>query len=136
MHRIVKSWCNRTNSNKGKIVVNKDIFSTRTDKKTETTNAAGGPAYNFSAKHALAQIASTNCFNGTYYTNARANLEIAKNVVEALKEESGIGAIVAERLLSGNYDLSDLEEQEGFGKNITWRNMHANRHFRKTLKKY
>lgn len=68
-------------------MVNKDIFSTRTDKKTETTNAAGGPAYNFNAKHALAQIASTNCFNGTYYTNARANLEIAKNAVEALKED-------------------------------------------------
>lgn len=38
--------------------------------KTDAVNLAGAPAYEFSPKHALAQFASTGCFNGTFYASA------------------------------------------------------------------
>ncbi|MEW6736448.1 MAG: RNA-binding protein [Acidobacteriota bacterium] len=37
---------------------------------TNTLNNAGAPAYQFSAKHALAQYAVTGCLNSTYYASA------------------------------------------------------------------
>lgn len=38
-------------------------------------NEAGGKAYAFSAKHALAQYAVTGCLNGTFYADAEQQLE-------------------------------------------------------------
>lgn len=38
--------------------------------KTNVANAAGGSAYAFSRKHALAQYASTGCLNSTFYAGA------------------------------------------------------------------
>jgi len=49
-----------------------------------TNNAAGGKAYNKTEKAALAQIAATNCFNGTYYVSAESNLKLAKDAALAL----------------------------------------------------
>lgn len=37
---------------------------------TDTVNEAGGKAYAFSDKHALAQLAATGCLNDTYYAEA------------------------------------------------------------------
>lgn len=62
---------------------------------TETKNAAGGNAYLFTDRHALAQIACTNCFNSTYYVDASANLDIAKKAVAALKSDPEFIAKVA-----------------------------------------
>lgn len=73
-------------------MTNKSLFTstrTRTKGATATTrNAAGGRAFNSSAKQALAQITATNCFNGTYYVDAQANLEVAKQAaLEVAKED-------------------------------------------------
>ena len=63
-------------------MTNKSLFSTtRARTKTavaSTRNAAGGRAFDSSAKQALAQITATNCFNGTYYVDAKTNLDLAK----------------------------------------------------------
>jgi 60 kDa SS-A/Ro ribonucleoprotein len=44
--------------------------------KPDTRNEAGGPAYAFSPKHALAQYAVTGCLNSTFY--ASAEMQLAK----------------------------------------------------------
>lgn len=61
----------------------------------DTTNRAGGKAYNFGKRHALAQIAATNCFNGTYYASAQDNLKLAKDAALALKDDPEFLAKVA-----------------------------------------
>lgn len=61
----------------------------------DTTNKAGGKAYLFDSKHKLAQIASTNCFNGTFYASAADNLKLAKEAALALKEDPQFIAKVA-----------------------------------------
>lgn len=72
-------------------MANTNLFTTRTRINTpaqaETTNAAGGRAFQSSPKHALAQIAATNCFNGTYYVRAEDNLKIAKDAAQALRDD-------------------------------------------------
>jgi 60 kDa SS-A/Ro ribonucleoprotein len=70
-------------------MANKRVF-TSTGRRTpdaDTVNTAGGKAYKSDSKQALAQIAATNCFNGTYYVSAEANLEIAKQAALALKND-------------------------------------------------
>lgn len=37
--------------------------------KADPVNEAGGSAYSFSRKHALAQYASTGCLNSTFYAS-------------------------------------------------------------------
>jgi 60 kDa SS-A/Ro ribonucleoprotein len=62
----------------------------RTHAKTpaaDTVNSAGGAAYLRTEKSALAQIAVTNCFNGTFYATAEQNLELAKKSALALKND-------------------------------------------------
>lgn len=54
---------------------------------TNTKNAAGGRAYEMSAKHALAQIAATNTFNSTYYVGADENLRIARDAALSLSND-------------------------------------------------
>jgi 60 kDa SS-A/Ro ribonucleoprotein len=55
--------------------------------KADTTNNAGGKAYKFDKKHCLAQIAATNCFNGTFYASAEQNLKLAKDAALALIDD-------------------------------------------------
>lgn len=62
-------------------MANTNTFRTLVGKLLPTSNAvnaAGAPAYAFSAKHALAQYAVTGCFNSTYYASAEA--QVAKVV--------------------------------------------------------
>ena len=40
-----------------------------------------------SDRHALAQIAATNCFNGTYYADAESNLKLAKEAADRLRND-------------------------------------------------
>ena len=44
-------------------------------------NEAGGPAYALSHKHALAQLAATGCFNGTFYADAQTQLDTLKSLI-------------------------------------------------------
>ena len=70
-------------------MANKSIFASKAPSRVvpvaNTVNAAGGKAYKMSPKHALAQIACTNCFNSTYYVSAEDNLKVAKEAALALK---------------------------------------------------
>ena len=68
----------------------KNLFSNKSNKfasknvvkPTDTVNHAGGTAYTLSDKAALAQLAMTGCFNGTYYCSDKEQLnsvlELAK----------------------------------------------------------
>lgn len=62
---------------------------------TTTTNRAGGKAYEFTPKHALAQIAATNTFNGTFYASAEDNLKLAQEAVSQVKNDPEFIAKVA-----------------------------------------
>lgn len=78
---------------------NKNLFkSAGVTKKVpvaDTVNKAGGKAYKFEKRHALAQIAATNCFNGTYYASAEDNLKLAKEAALALRDDPEFLAKVA-----------------------------------------
>jgi 60 kDa SS-A/Ro ribonucleoprotein len=78
-------------------MANKTLFtSTRVPvRKADTTNRAGGKAYASTHKHALAQIAATNTFNGTFYASGEDNLNLAKQAVENLKDDPEFLAKVA-----------------------------------------
>lgn len=59
-------------------MANKNLFKTSRGNAlplTDTQNEAGAAAYAFSAKHALAQYASTGCFNGTFYATDAEQLD-------------------------------------------------------------
>ena len=58
-------------------MANTTLFSglTRRLPRANTRNEAGGLAYRLAPEHALAQLAATGCFNGTYYTSAGAQLD-------------------------------------------------------------
>lgn len=60
------------------IMASKTLFQTRPGThtpKANTRNEAGGKAYAFSPRHALAQYAATGCLNATYYASAETQLE-------------------------------------------------------------
>jgi len=58
-------------------MANKTLFPGSAERAiaTNCVNEAGGNAYRFSAKHALAQYAVTGCLNGTYYAGAQTQLD-------------------------------------------------------------
>lgn len=55
--------------------------------KTDTVNEAGGTAYEFTAEHALAQVAATGTFNETFYGAASDQLEAIKKAAEDCSDE-------------------------------------------------
>jgi 60 kDa SS-A/Ro ribonucleoprotein len=57
-------------------MANKSLFSSTTSllPRADAVNEAGGPAYRLPPKHALAQLAATGCFNGTFYAGAEDQL--------------------------------------------------------------
>ena len=55
--------------------------------KAETRNEAGGSAYAFSAKHALAQYAVTGCLNSTYYATAETQLDKVLELASQVEPE-------------------------------------------------
>lgn len=54
---------------------------------TDIVNEAGGKAYNMSAKHALAQLASTGCFNDTFYISGETQLKDVLALVAQVSPE-------------------------------------------------
>lgn len=61
----------------------------------DTTNLGGGKAYKFSAKHALAQIAMTGTFNGTFYAKPEDILDLAKKMAQECADDPAYIARVA-----------------------------------------
>lgn len=53
-------------------------------RETDTTNEAGGTAYAMDTKHAIAQFAVTGCFNNTYYSDGKAQLNQIKEKISEL----------------------------------------------------
>jgi 60 kDa SS-A/Ro ribonucleoprotein len=53
----------------------------------DARNEAGGKAYSFSSRQCLAQVAATNCFNGTFYASASDTLKLAKEAALALNSD-------------------------------------------------
>lgn len=80
-------------------MANKNLFKSQpgvVNTPTATVrNAAGGDAYQHTDKHALAQIAATNTFNGTYYSSAEETLKLAKDAVSRLDGDPEFIAKVA-----------------------------------------
>jgi len=71
-------------------MANKNLFQTIAGlllPKAKATNEAGGSAYAFTAKHALAQYAVTGCLNATYYASAEAQLEKVIELAGAVEPE-------------------------------------------------
>jgi 60 kDa SS-A/Ro ribonucleoprotein len=57
-------------------MANKYVFTSQTSHlpRADAVNEAGGRAYALPPKHALAQLAATGCFNGTFYAKAEDQL--------------------------------------------------------------
>ena len=71
-------------------MANKNLFQTVRGMfapKTDTINEAGGTAYKFSPKHALAQYAATGCFSNTFYADASEQLEKVLELTKNLDAE-------------------------------------------------
>jgi 60 kDa SS-A/Ro ribonucleoprotein len=68
-------------------MANKSLFKTirgMLTPRAEIINEAGGPAYDLSPKHALAQYAATGCFSNTFYTEAGDQLEKVLTLTEGI----------------------------------------------------
>ncbi len=64
-------------------MTNKSLFSSLKSLLPRATarNDAGGPAYALEPKQALAQLAATGCFNGTFYADAETQLATLQSLV-------------------------------------------------------
>jgi 60 kDa SS-A/Ro ribonucleoprotein len=56
-------------------------------KRADALNHEGGPAYKFTAKHALAQMAATGCFNGTFYARAESQLDELQKLIGQVDDD-------------------------------------------------
>ncbi len=71
-------------------MANTNLFKTgraRNVAPTNTTNLAGGTAYELGDEAALAQIAVTGCFGGTYYASAEDQLTLVKTLLPKVSSE-------------------------------------------------
>lgn len=71
-------------------MANKTLFSSITSKllRTDTWNEAGGRAYTLPPKHALAQLAATGCFTGTYYASAETQLDTLRALIDQVDDNA------------------------------------------------
>jgi 60 kDa SS-A/Ro ribonucleoprotein len=68
-------------------MANKTLFSTLTGLfRTDARNEAGGRACRLTAKHALAQLAATGCFNGVYYAEADDQLATLLSLADQVED--------------------------------------------------
>ena len=69
-------------------MANRTLFSSTKSKlpRTDSWNEAGGRAYRLTPKHALAQLAATGCFNGTYYAAAESQLDTLRSLVDQVDD--------------------------------------------------
>lgn len=69
-------------------MANKSLFSGITSAlpKANTVNEAGGPAYKFPAKHALAQLAATGTFGSVFYASAQDQLDQLRKLIKEVDD--------------------------------------------------
>ncbi|MCB9925409.1 MAG: TROVE domain-containing protein [Planctomycetaceae bacterium] len=69
-------------------MANKTLFSSTKNKlpRADSFNEAGGRAYKFAPKHALAQMAATGCFNGVFYANAQSQLDEMSKLIDQVDD--------------------------------------------------
>ena len=69
-------------------MANKTLFSSIKSKfaRTDTVNEAGGRAYKFAPKHALAQMAATGCFGNVFYANAQDQLDAMRKLIDQVDD--------------------------------------------------
>ncbi len=69
-------------------MANKTLFSSATSllPRADAVNEAGGRAYRLEPRHALAQLAATGCFNGTYYAEAGDQLATLRALVDQVDD--------------------------------------------------
>ena len=70
------------------IMANKTLFSSIKSwlPRATAVNEAGGPAYQYTPKHALAQMAATGCFNGVYYASAESQLNDLQRLIDQVDD--------------------------------------------------
>jgi 60 kDa SS-A/Ro ribonucleoprotein len=81
---------NDSHSNPNTTMANKTLFHSfvgRNLPKANTRNEAGGPAFAFGPKHALAQYAVTGCLNTTFYASATTQLATVLRLAAAAEPE-------------------------------------------------
>ena len=69
-------------------MANKTLFASLKSLLPRATvrNEAGGRAYQFAPKHALAQLAATGCFNGTFYATAETQLDELRKLIDQVDD--------------------------------------------------
>ncbi|WP_417388093.1 vWA domain-containing protein [Gimesia sp.] len=69
-------------------MANKSLFSNRQNQfpRAEARNAAGGPAYKYEPKHALAQLAATGTFNGVFYASGQSQLNELRTLINQVDD--------------------------------------------------
>ncbi len=69
-------------------MANKNVFASVMSllPRADVRNEAGGLAYRLTPRHALAQLAATGCFNGTYYSDAEQQLAVLLALVEQVDD--------------------------------------------------
>ncbi len=71
-------------------MANKSLFSSIKSllPRAGSYNEAGGRAYEFTPKHALAQMAATGCFNGVYYASAQNQLDEMRTLIDQVDDNA------------------------------------------------
>ncbi|MEQ8791930.1 MAG: TROVE domain-containing protein [Pirellulaceae bacterium] len=69
-------------------MANKTLFSSKTSTlpRTDAYNEAGGRAYRFAPKHALAQVAATGCFGDAFYISADKQLDELRKLIDQVDD--------------------------------------------------
>jgi 60 kDa SS-A/Ro ribonucleoprotein len=69
-------------------MANKSLFASLKSRfvRADTVNEAGGQAYKLDARHALAQLAATGCFNGTFYAAADEQLATVMSLIDQVTD--------------------------------------------------
>ena len=69
-------------------MANKNLFSSIKSllPRATTRNEAGGVAYAFTPKHALAQLAATGCFGNTFYATAETQLDELRRLIDQVDD--------------------------------------------------
>ena len=70
------------------VIANKSLFSSLKSwlPRATAVNEAGGAAYGLAPKHALAQIAATGCFNGTFYASGASQLDELRKLIDQVDD--------------------------------------------------
>ena len=92
-------------------MANKGLFASLKSllPRADARNEEGARAYQLPPKHALAQLAATGCFNGTFYAQAQDQLA----ALRILENEAGIQD-VAVRAAQKSLDLSNTRYEGGY----------------------